>query len=235
MEAVVTGAPHAHHGHQVTLADVKPRLKAICEDKRITSASPPGTCAHGVGHAILILSSYDLGEALKHCWAFESTPLAHYCATGVFMEHETRPVASGRKSGSLHYPCDTYTEFPAACYKYALRRHVVRHKWNVESISEECLALEAPLRRGCFYGLGGVQLSVLLKQPDRLASVCSFGDSQDQAMCINGAIEVLSHGRPDIARTACAALTGDRATVCQAAARNGLYGLDKTFSLYAQQ
>lgn len=234
MEVVLGGAAHDHPGHHVTLAEVKPRLKTVCEDKLITEASQPGSCAHGVGHALLILSGYDLGKALKHCAAFESAPLTYYCATGVFMENATRPVARDQKTASPHYPCDTYTQFPAACYKYAIGHILAKHKGVLASAAEECLRLEAPLRRGCFYGLGWVQLSVLSKQPERLASICGFGDAQDQAMCINGAIEILSDYRPEAAQTACSTLAGENAALCRAASRNGRYGLAKAFTLYSR-
>src|SRR6266536_6245975 len=119
-EVVVGGTGHENFGHHLTLAEVKPKMKAICQDKLLTDAYQPGNCAHGVGHAILILSGYDLGEALKHCAAFESAPLTYYCAMGVFMENAINPGAGDRNTSSLHYPCDTYTQFPAACYKYGI-------------------------------------------------------------------------------------------------------------------
>ncbi|PYO54765.1 MAG: hypothetical protein DMD83_21740 [Candidatus Rokuibacteriota bacterium] len=75
----------------------------LCGTRRnFVDSYQPGNCAHGVGHAILILSGYDLGEALKHCAAFESAPLTYYCATGVFMENAINPGARDRNTGSLH-------------------------------------------------------------------------------------------------------------------------------------
>ena len=235
MEVIVGGTGHENPGHHVTLAEVKPKMKAICEDRLVADAYEPGNCAHGVGHAILILSGYDLGEALKHCAAFESAPLTYYCATGVFMENAINPGARDRNTGSLHYPCDTYTQFPAACYKYGIAHILAKHKGAIASAAEECLGLEAPQRRGCFYGLGSAHTALLSKQPDRLAAICGFGDAQDQAMCINGAIEILSDYHREAALTACGTLAGDNAAVCWAASRNGRYGSGKTFTLYYRQ
>jgi hypothetical protein len=111
----------------------------------------------------------------------------------------------------------------------------VKHKWVVGSAAEECLRLDAPLPRGYFYGLGSAHMPALSKQPERLPSICEFGDAQDQAMCINGAIETLSDNRPEAARTACGTLAGENAAVCRAAARNGRYGPEKAFTLYSRQ
>ena len=228
-----TGQENA--GHHLTLADLKPKMRAICEDKVITDTYEPGNCAHGVGHAVLILSGYDLGEALQHCAAFESAPLIYYCATGVFMEYETKPEAHKRDTRSLHYPCDTYTQFPVACYKYRTTFILVKHRGDIAPVAEECLRLEASLRRGCFYGLGYAYQGTLSKQPDRLATICGFGDAQDQAMCINGAIETLADYNKEAALRACRALSGENAAVCGAATQNKRYGLGKDFSLYYRE
>ncbi|PYO54764.1 MAG: hypothetical protein DMD83_21735 [Candidatus Rokuibacteriota bacterium] len=83
--------------------------------------------------------------------------------------------------------------------------------------------------------MGSAQTPLLSKQPDRLAAICGFGDAQDQAMCINGAIEILSDYHREAALTACGTLAGDNAAVCWAASRNGRYGSGKTFTLYYRQ
>ncbi|MBI3757494.1 MAG: hypothetical protein HY267_05910 [Deltaproteobacteria bacterium] len=151
------------------------------------------------------------------------------------MEYEVKPGAIDRDTRSLHYPCDTYTQFPAACYRYRTEFILVKHRGDIAPVAEECLHLEASLRRGCFYGLGFAHLGTLSKQPDRLATVCGFGDAQDQAMRINGAIETLADYNQEAALRACRTLSGENAAVCGAAARNKRYGLGKDFSLYYRE
>lgn len=188
--------------------------------------------SHGVGHAIMVLSGYDLREALQSCTAFESAPLQYYCASGVFMEYESQPPPPQSDTRSPHYPCDTYTEFPSACYKYRTQAFLQKARGNPVVVAQECLRLESTQRHGCFYGLGAVHLSLLAKQPERLGIICKFGDRQDQGMCINGAIEVLADYQPKATQKACVTLTGEKATFCSAAARNKRYGLEKDFSLH---
>jgi hypothetical protein len=175
------------------------------------------------------------GEALKSCTAFESQPLTYYCATGVFMEYEARPGAHDRNIGLTHYSYDTYTQFPAACYRYRAKTLLVKSRGDVTSVAEECLRPEAPLRRGCFYSLGYTHREPLSKQPERPATICGFGDAQDQAMCINGAIETLSEYNKEAAMSACRAFSGEKAAVCWEATRNEQYGLGKDFGLYYRQ
>ena len=230
-EAFLSGTEHDHHNHTLSLAEIKPKIKTICENKTFADTYEPGNCAHGVGHALLVLSSYDLGGALQSCSAFESDPLRFYCASGVFMEYDSHPHPEA-ETRSLHYPCDTYTEFPSACYRYRTRYFLRKARGNTAGAAEECLRLEPTQRRGCFYGLGAAHLYLVAKQPERLGSICTFGDLQDQGMCIKGVIEYLADYQPETVQKACGTLTGEQATSCSAAARNKRYGLEKDFALY---
>jgi hypothetical protein len=79
------GSPFKH----ATLADVRPRIREICARDGAAAEVEPGNCAHGVGHALLVVTGGDLGGGLGHCGAFSPRPLAYYCASGVFMEYVT--------------------------------------------------------------------------------------------------------------------------------------------------
>ena len=212
-----------------TVADVRARIRDLCAPGGAAGGIEPGNCAHGVGHALLVLGGGDLGVALGHCGAFTLRPLAYYCASGVFMEHVTAP----RASGSPHFPCDTYTEYPPACYKYRGYSLLAAHGGDVRAaVTVECLPLAAPLRRGCFYGLGATQFGALNLAPARLPEVCGAGDDDDRVMCVNGAMEILSAYQPAAAAVACGALTGPLAESCRVAVHEGRYGLGKPFQLY---
>ena len=82
-----------------------------------------GDCAHGVGHAVMYLSAYNISPALEYCGLFDTEPMQYYCATGAFMEYVTvkhkRDVSTNR---SLFYPCDEF-KFPAACFRYNTKSH----------------------------------------------------------------------------------------------------------------
>jgi len=212
-----------------TVADVRGRIRDLCAPGGAAGGIEPGNCAHGVGHALLVLGGGDLAIALGHCRVFTARSLAYYCASGVFMEH----VSSSRSSGSPHFPCDTYTEYPPACYKYRGDSLLAAHGGDVRAtVATECLPLAAPLRRGCFYGLGATQLGTLNLAPARLADICDAGDADDRVMCVNGAIEILSAYQPAAAAVACGSLSEPLGDSCRVAVREGRYGLGKPFHLY---
>jgi hypothetical protein len=212
-----------------TVANVRARIRDLCAPGGAAGGIEPGNCAHGVGHALLILGGGDLGVALGHCQAFTPRPLAYYCASGVFMEH----VSASRAAGARHFPCDTYTEFPPACYKYRGYALLAAHGGDVRAAAvTECLPLAAPLRRGCFYGIGATQFGALHAAPERLAELCGTGDADDRVMCVNGAMEILSAYQPVAATVACGSLAEPLAESCRVAVREGRYGLGKPFHLY---
>jgi hypothetical protein len=212
-----------------TVADVRARIRDLCAPGGAAGGIEPGNCAHGVGHALLVLGGGDLAVALGHCQAFSPRPLAYYCASGVFMEH----VSSSRPSAARHFPCDTYIEYPPACYKYRGYALLAAHAGDVRATATtECLPLTAPLRRGCFYGLGATQFGALNLAPARLAELCAVGDADDRVMCVNGAMEILSAYQPAAATVACGSLAEPLAESCRVAVREGRYGLGKPFHLY---
>jgi hypothetical protein len=194
----------------------------------------PGNCAHGIGHALMALTAGDLGRSLELCGAFGRPAMAYYCATGVFMEFHTsqRQALQGRP---LHFPCETHP-FPAACYRYRGQSMLRALGGYPTRLAEECLALPRARRLGCFHGLGAAAISNIARSPGLLPAVCSHGLAEDQAMCIEGAIEKLGDYDEARAQAACATMAGEGAAVCQAAAREKMYRLDKlTMPLYAGQ
>ena len=120
----------------------------FCERGKMVVLYKPGNCAHGIGHALMILTGHDIEKSLAGCAAFPEAGMDYYCATGVFMEcrgmlrnQETQGKRVPRPS--LHFPCDTYTQFPAACYRYMLRNIAEELDADSQKLIEECLGLAA--------------------------------------------------------------------------------------------
>jgi hypothetical protein len=74
-----------HHSSQLTTSDVAGRIPTICETQAFTRMYRPGDCAHGVGHAVMFLSNYDIPAGIDLCERFPSYALRYYCATGAYM------------------------------------------------------------------------------------------------------------------------------------------------------
>ena len=213
-------------------------IRNICDVEYDASRDLEGTCIHGVGHTVMAVSKYNIKDALKYCSLFDNRSKAYYCATGAFMEYDN---AHGEgdllKERPLHYPCDTYTEFPAACYRYkwALLASKFERFSDASTQAEECLGLDQRRRLGCFHGIGYAHVFALLEDSERLNNVCAYGNLDEQKVCIEGAIELLSELNEKKAIEVCRTFTGKPQRFCKEASRNRLYSLEKSFELYTRQ
>jgi hypothetical protein len=221
-----------------TLRDITAKMDNFCKEGEIAEMHKPGNCAHGIGHALMFVSGNDIEESLKACSSFPNPAMGYYCATGVFMElllTGKRDIL--KKPQSLHYPCDTYTKYPAACYRYKVAEILRALRGNRrKKLVDECLSLPSSLRLGCFHGLGSEYRVAISRDPHLLPEVCGYGTPEDQAICIEGAIEKLADYDEKKALEACATLDGENAVVCRAAAKEKMYRLNKpTMRLYYGQ
>ena len=218
--------------------EVTNRITEFCREGEMARLHRPGNCSHGLGHAIMIITGHDIPKSLAACAKFTDPGMDYYCATGVFMEYRGmlwEREATGKliERPSLHYPCDTYDRYPAACYRYFLRR--IRDELDAgnDRLVDECMKLESPRRSGCFHGLGAMYSRAVADEPSLLPQLCLHGNAEDQVLCIEGVIEKLADFSEERAHTVCATLKGKNATVCEAGAREKMYRLNKpTMHLY---
>ena len=208
----------------VDLATLRPRLATLCTRGALGETRRIGTCAHGIGHALMTITGRDVGQSLAACGGFEIPALTDFCASGVFMELFEHPLPAD--AGQL-YPCDTYTTHPAACFRYLTMRLMRRPSLGGDgAVLALCRSLSRPQRLGCVHGFGFGLIPRLQRDPRWIES-CDLSDPDEQTMCIEGAMEALGGLAPERARMVCARLTGPAAEVCHAAATSGLYRLDK--------
>jgi hypothetical protein len=194
----------------------------------------PGDCAHGVGHAVMFLSNYDIPAGIGLCEKFPTYPLRYYCATGAYMEYRlTRSSSDYPMHGGL-YPCDGAL-YPAACFRYVMTNTIREHYargGSLEGLQRECAGLSSKYRLGCFHGIGNAHMGIVAGGRKTLAEICGFGSRQDQTVCLEGAMERLGKFSPTVAINRCAELTDWRRVVCDVAASRKMYDMEKSFALY---
>jgi hypothetical protein len=208
--------------HSDTFQNITGQLASFCKDDT-TSMHKPGNCAHGSGHALMVAADYNIAEALIGCSAFPDPAMQYYCATGAFMEYlviREPSITDLQQPKSLHFPCDTYTQFPAACYRYKTFEMLETFGYNREKVVKECFALPPNQRLGCLHGLGWAYMYDVRDKPALLSEVCRYGTLDEQNVCIEGAIEKLSDTNEEEALSACDSLKGENACMQAAARRN---------------
>ena len=222
------------HSMQLTAADVRGRIPTFCQSPEVTRMYRPGDCAHGVGHAVMFLSSYDIPAGIDLCERFSSEPLRYYCATGAYMEYaQTRSASDYSVHGGL-YPCQSAL-YPAACFRYVMNNTTLQHYFRggtLKTLERQCAGLNGKYRLGCFHGIGFAHLERVAAGQATLAGVCGFGSRADQTVCIEGVMERLGRLNPAIAAQRCQSLIDWRRGVCDAAAARQMYDVDKSFAFY---
>ncbi len=216
----------------VELEGIRDKVVHVCDIKKVKNQIGKGGCIHGLGHALLFLADYNISKSIEYCNLYNDTGPIYYCATGVFME---RDISFGKldKGQPNLYPCNMYNEFPAACYRYKLRREYPAGKTDFKKVAKICLELNnSNQRRGCFHGLGFGFSKPIFDNISKLPEICSYGDHIDQRMCIEGAIGMINVYDREVAVNACSSLGNDFKGICEAAIDISNFGMGRDFSLY---
>jgi len=237
MEAFAGTTNQSPHRH-VDLAAVKRVMNHTCYKNTVmTSSYSAGDCAHGVGHALMVLAGYDIPEAIQTCDGFQDRAMAYYCATGAYMEYVTERDAEDAESKSLLYPCDIYG-YPAACSRYKLVHVVERHyqaNKKMEELVRECEKLAGKFRLGCFHGLGNAHMWLIASGALPIKKVCGDGTDNERYMCIEGAMERMAKFHEKRALTVCEGLEDEDKKTCFTAVKHKMYSIKKDFALYLSE
>lgn len=212
-----------------TIEELRPRLATLCTEGAMAEIRRPGPCAHGMGHALMLLFEGDVEKSIAGCGGFSTPVMEYYCATGVYMEHFDQAATRSEPETprSPLYPCDTYATFPAACYRYQGRRLLEKLGGDREKMAALCRTLPAVQRRACFHGVGSAAAETIGGEPELMPTICPEAPAEDRTMCLEGMIEIRGQFEPVESELLCARLTGEAAAECLAAARGGMYRLDK--------
>src|SRR5574342_203254 len=210
---VFKGAGSGDEGH-IDLEKVKPLLHEICvKNSEMAESYGAGECAHGVGHALMFLSGYNIRLALNACAEFDDKKMEYYCADGSYMEYDV-VRESADKDKSLFYPCDTF-DYPATCMRTKVG--LVGKKLDKVGLDlvEECKKLDGKVRLGCFHGIGTAHSKMLARGLIRIKDLCA-GTPDEQTACIEGAAEFMGKYFPENAESVCSELDSPQKETCSA-------------------
>lgn len=227
-------------GHVEINADIVQRLMTdMCESKTMKNSYSPGDCAHATGHALMVLSDYEVGDSIEWCDQFQEEHMRYYCATGAYMEYITekdqRDVEAKR---SILYPCERY-KYPAACARYKMVHvipRLVRKKSDFVKLAVSCQRLKDPYRIGCFHGLGNGLSTFIAQGKLTLMEACGNGTEEERIACIDGMMERFSKYNHEQAEAVCKTLSlwSSEREECNAAVARGMYDMNKDLSLYVK-
>lgn len=186
-------------------------------------------CAHGIGHGIMWVRSYNLLASYGECERiFEDADNRFFCYDGVSMENVVRrdarsELANNLDSSDPYYPCNAVpVEYQAAC----TREHVFHARRtffdkDTGKTAGYCLYFkEEETRKECFGGLGNALNQDFFDSPRTVIDECRKVEERYRHFCFNvAASQYAFGGRIEQARLVCAAIGDEeKRSACEGAA-----------------
>jgi hypothetical protein len=192
-------------------AELKQKAATACDSKL------PGRlrfqCLHGLGHALLYFSRYQLTPSLEACDALAEDWSRASCYGGVFMENvaSATPESRDLSPTDYHYPCNRVIEkYRGECYVMQTSR-MVEMGLSTPELFRECAKAGAH-RAQCSLSVGR-DLSNHVRTGDTagVAGKCGLAQGEDRLACIRGVVYALIDNTWDgrYAWPFCAALAGN--------------------------
>lgn len=192
-------------GKQTTAA-VKKAVGDLCTGAYVSSTPfLKYQCVHGLGHALMIHSGFELPWSLSMCDSLTTTWDQTSCDGGVFMQNfdQTFGVTSPylRASDPL-YPCDAVAaRHKLYCYLQVTDRvlPLVQYRWA--RAAAVCRGAETAWRDTCFESFGRSASGFSRRNLNRLLMLCGIANGFESS-CIYGAVRDISAQDAGIKRAA---------------------------------
>lgn len=230
----------ADPAQHVDVEQVKSIMGDLCTKNAVmTAAYSPGDCAHGVGHALMVLEEDDVPEAIALCDSFGTDALRYYCATGAYMQYTGDRDTQDAETKSVFYPCSANVKYPAACARYKMSYaipRIVRKRSDLPKVYEICRGLTGSYRLGCFHGLGNAFGVPVWNHEISLMDLCGEEGmtADEKTVCVEGVMERMAKYDKPAAEKICAEVAGPDRAMCDAAVENGMYSMEKDLRLYVR-
>ena len=144
-------------------------------------------CLHGLGHAVVFFSDYNLTESLKLCDLLATEWDQRSCYGGAFMENVVAVNKSKRYvSDDPHFPCNAIDDkYRQDCYLMQTSR-MLEMGLSYEQMAKEC-EKAADYRNVCMQSIGRDASNDARKDP-RSVSICTSLSDSDNRFCIAGLV-----------------------------------------------
>ena len=119
-------------------AEIKQKAAIACDPK--IAMRLRFQCLHGLGHALLFFSRYQLGQSLEACDVLPEAWSRSSCYGGVFMENvfNATPETRDLSPTDYHYPCNNLdAKYRGECYVMQTSR-MTEMGLSIERIIQEC-------------------------------------------------------------------------------------------------
>lgn len=208
---------YAQAAKHPSAAELKQKAAVACDPKLADRFR--FQCFHGLGHALLFFTRYQLAAALDACDALPNDWSQSSCYGGVFMENVSNatPELRDLSTTDYHYPCNKLAaKYRSECYVMQTSR-MSEMGLTTEKIFQEC-DKSGEYRFQCAQSAGrDLSNYVRLGQVQPTAKKCQAAGGDSKRACIRGVVYALVDNTWDgrYAMPFCAAFTdGNDQTDC---------------------
>lgn len=179
------------------------------------------SCLHGIGHGLLINSSYQLESALTDCDRLKESSRI-YCWDGAFMERvvgsmQTEQSRQKATTETLNKPCDSIAEiYKQQCWRNQVTVWFDFYKQDTQKILSQCTKIEKEYQQICFESVGLINVMNAKEDIGRLVASCAVtGDFLIDSCLIGELKELLFEGKnPQIAQSLCGYVSEQNSQSC---------------------
>lgn len=172
-------------------AELKQKATAACDAN--TPLRLRYQCLHGLGHAILFFSAYQLQSSLDVCDALSDDWSRSSCYGGVFMENVSN-ATNEKKNFSptdYHAPCNQLADqYRQECYIMQTSR-MMEMGLSTEQMLQEC-AKAGAYQAACTQSIGrDLSNEARVGQPRAAAQKCELARDDNRLACMGGVVYAL--------------------------------------------
>lgn len=168
------------------------------------------SCLHGIGHALLINTSYNLEPALKDCERLKETSRI-YCYDGVFMERVIGSMQNEKDrqlltEDTLDKPCKEISAvYKSQCWRNQTTAWFQYFQNSSQEVLKMCTTIELEHQQICFESVGLFNVMKNGENLQGLTNDCKITEGLQNDSCLIGEIrELMFEGKnPQTAQALC--------------------------------
>ena len=182
---------YAQVGKHPSTAELKQKAALACDPELPVRLR--FQCLHGLGHALMFFSRYQLLSSLQACDGLPEDWSRSSCYGGVFMENvfNSTPESRDLSPTDYHYPCNKLAaQYRSECYVMQTSR-MTEMGLGTERIFEEC-DRAGEYRRQCLLSVGrDLSNDVRLSNSLATAQKCQLVSGDSRLACMQGVVYAL--------------------------------------------
>jgi hypothetical protein len=161
----------------ISLTDLPIQINTLCTNNDSACSLKREQAQHGLGHALIQITNYDLNKALSFCGDMEQ------CYYGVFMQNVNSKAYMDAKGKDILYPCDILNvKYQTDCYS-SLSTEVYK---NVKDNINLCSQFPTQYQKSCYQSVDTAKSSTS-KDIYSLKNDCgNIHNIQIKKWCIEG-------------------------------------------------